>query len=188
MASWYWTALGSSALLLAGCAAHASLPTYSEVPDFTLTDQTGAQFASASALRGSVWVADFIFTNCPGPCPRMSSQMHQVQTKLAPLGGVRLVSFTVDPARDTPQVLAAYAKHFEAQSGVWSFLTGSQQDLNHLSRDVFMLGDVGGNLQHSTRFVLIDRAARVRGFYLTSEDDAIPRLIADAKGLLRERF
>ncbi len=173
---------------MAGCAAHASLPSYAVVPDFTLTDQTGAPFNSASALHGDVWIANFIFTNCAGPCPRMSSQMHQVQTALAGSDGVRLVSFTVDPARDTPEVLAAYAQRFQAQPGIWYFLTGPRETLHHLSRDVFTLGDVNGNLDHSTRFVLVDRASRVRGFYLTSEADAIPRLVADAKSLLRERF
>lgn len=172
-----------------GCAAHANLPSYAVVPDFELTDQTGAAFASGKALQGKVWIADFIFTNCPGPCPRMSSQMHQLQTALAGGGNdsLRLVSFTVDPARDTPPVLDAYSKHFGAISGTWFFLTGPTPALQHLDRDVFMLGDIDGTLMHSTRFVLVDRASRVRGFYLTSEDDAIPRLIADAKGLLRER-
>jgi protein SCO1/2 len=172
--------------MLAGCSARAGLPSYAVVPDFTLTDQTGAPFQGAAALKGHVWVADFIFTNCTGPCPRMSSQMHQVQTALP--DKVRLVSFTVDPARDTPEVLAAYAKHFEAQQGRWFFLTGPQEKLHHLGRDVFMLGNVNGDLEHSTRFVLIDEESRVRGFYLTSEEDAIPRLIADAKDLLTERF
>ncbi len=185
-----WIAPASGAvfsLLLVGCAAHAGLPSYSTVPEFTLTDQTGAQFDSASKLRGKVWIADFIYTMCPGPCPRMSSQMHEVQTALDGMNGFRLVSFTVDPANDTPPVLAAYATRFSAKPGIWFFLTGAESDLHHLSRDVFMLGDINGSLEHSTRFVLIDRASRIRGFYLTSEPDAITRLIADAKTLLRER-
>ena len=110
-------------LLLAGCSAKPPLPSYGVVPDFTLTDQNGAAFSSA-ALDKRVWIADFIFTNCPGPCPRMSSQMHQVQTALASDDGVRFVSFTVDPARDTPMVLTAYSKHFEADPAKWFFLTG----------------------------------------------------------------
>jgi protein SCO1/2 len=182
-----WIVLVSSGLLLTGCAAHAGLPSYSVIPDFDLTDQTGTTFNSASQLKGKVWVADFIFTNCPGPCPRMSSQMHQVQTALSRVDGVRLISFTVDPERDTPAVLAAYANRFQAQPGIWFFLTGSQDSLHHLTRDVFMLGDVNGTLEHSTRFVLVDRISHIRGFYLTSEDDAIPRIIADAKRLAREQ-
>jgi protein SCO1 len=187
MGSWSWTVPLCSALVLAGCAAHAGLPSYAAVPDFTLTDQSGAQFASSSALRGQVWVADFIYTTCNGPCPRMSSQMHQVQTALSGSDGFRLVSFTVDPAHDTPEVLAGYGRNFQAQTGRWFFLTGSQAALQHLSREVFLLGDVDGTLVHSTRFVLIDRNSHVRGFYDTSDQDAVPHLIADAKSLLRER-
>ena len=190
MASWCSTALATSAfacaLLLAGCSGKPALPSYGVVPNFSLTDQNGQQFNSAAALGKNVWVADFVFTNCPGPCPRMSSQMHQVQAALADQPGVRFVSFTVDPARDTPPVLAAYAQHFEATPGKWFFLTGSSPDLNRMSRGVFMLGDVDGSLQHSTRFALIDRLSRIRGYYQSSEQDAIPNLIADAKRLLKD--
>jgi len=172
-------------LALGSCARHASLPSLGAVPEFALTDQTGSDFASASTMAGRVWVADFFFTTCPGPCPRMSSQMHQVQTALAGQG-VRLVSMTVDPEHDTPPVLAEYAKHFEAQPGAWFFLTGPREALNHLDNDVFKLGQVDGSLDHSTRFILVDRNSQVRGYYLTSEPDAITRLIADARSLLAE--
>jgi len=192
MVSWCSTVLVTSAifsgLFLAGCGGKPALPSYGVVPDFTLTDQTGAAFKSSAELNKKVWVADFIFTNCPGPCPRMSSQMHQVQTALAGTEAVRFVSFTVDPARDTPPVLAAYARHFEADPGKWYFLTGAEADLNRMSRGVFMLGNVDGSLQHSTRFTLIDGSGRIRGYYLTSEPEAIPTLIADAKRLLKEQL
>jgi protein SCO1/2 len=189
MAYWSSTALVCSlaAIGLTGCAARASLPTYAVVPDFKLTDQNDAPFDSASTLKGYVWVADFMFTSCPGPCPRMSSQMRQVQTALTSTG-VRLVSYTVDPDHDTPRVLADYASHYRAQQGVWYFLTGPVETLRMLDRDVFKLGDIDGSLDHSTRFVLVDRKSQVRGFYLTSEPDAIARVIADAKSLLRERL
>lgn len=186
MAYWYSTASALSvAVLLAGCSSKPALPVYYDVPSFALIDQTGAAFSSAQ-LHGRVWVADFFFTNCPGPCPRMSSQMHQVQTALAGTDA-RMVSMTIDPERDTPPVLTEYARHFEAQPGVWFFLTGSRDALNHLDHDVFKLGVIDGSLDHSTRFVLVDRHSRIRGFYLTSEVDAIPRLIVDARALLAER-
>ena len=181
--------------MLAGCShASAKLDSYGTVPDFTLTDQNGAAFSSAAELKGVDWIADFIYTTCPGPCPRMSSQMHEVQTALSgsdqnadgiPTDKLRLVSFTVDPAHDSPPVLADYAKRFGAKPGIWFFLTGPEDALHHLSRDVFMLGDINGSLEHSTRFVLVDRRSRIRGFYLTSEPDAIARLIADTKSLAR---
>jgi protein SCO1 len=184
MASWRWT-VSLVALGLVGCAAHANLPALGAVSDFTLTDQTGASFKSES-LAGHVWVANFMFTNCPGPCPRMSSQMHEVQSALAGQD-VKLVSMTVDPNRDTPQVLAKYAAFYSATPGVWYFLTGPRETLNHLGQDVFKLNPVDGSFDHSTRFVLVDRNMQMRGYYLTSEPDAIQRVIADAKALLRQR-
>jgi protein SCO1/2 len=172
---------------LSGCAKRAPLPEYGSVSDFALTDQSGAAFESASALKNKVWVADFIFTNCPGPCPRMSSQMHQVQTALRGSGDLRLVSFTIDPARDTPAVLSEYSKHFEAETGTWFFLTGPVEKLNQLGKNVFKLGEIDGkSFEHSTRFALVDQAGRIRGYYLSSDKDAIPNLIADAKRLLQE--
>jgi protein SCO1/2 len=176
------------AILLAGCSTKPPLPSYGTVPEFQLTDQSGAAFASAAALKGRVWIADFIFTNCPGPCPRMSSQMHQVQTALNGNDGARLVSFTIDPVRDTPPVLAEYATHFEAQAGRWYFLTGSVEALNSLAKDAFHLGEIDGkSLEHSTRLALVDKSSRIRGFYLSSDKEAIPNLIADARRLLEER-
>jgi protein SCO1/2 len=192
MASWCWTVPAlSSILLLAGCSAKPPLLTYGMVSDFSLTDQNGNKFSS-DTLNNHVWVADFIYTNCPGPCPRMSSQMHQVQAALAGEDVVakedaRFVSFTVDPARDTPAVLTAYSKHFLADPATWYFLTGDKAALNHLSFDVFHLSAVDGTLEHSTRFTLVDRRGRIRGFYSTFDKDAVPTLIADAKRLLKER-
>ena len=95
MASWFSTVIATSAFaFLAGCASKPALPSFGVVPDFTLTDQTGAKFSS-TALDKKIWIADFIFTNCPGPCPRMSSQMHQVQTALASDDTVRFVSKSI---------------------------------------------------------------------------------------------
>ena len=186
MASWRSTAkrsVGLAALALAGCAARPDLPVLGSVPDFTLTDQTGASFVSEPALKGHVWVANFMFTNCPGPCPRMSSQMHDVQAALAGQD-VKLVSMTVDPDRDTPEKLAKYAAFYSATPGVWYFLTGPRATLNHLGKDVFKLNPVDGSFDHSLRFVLIDRRSQIRGYYQTTEPDAIQRVIADAKALL----
>jgi protein SCO1 len=190
MGSWSSTAGGFSLTLvafgLAGCAAHASLPSYEPVPEFSLTDQSGARFDSGSALLGHVWIADFMFTDCPGPCPRMSKQMSEVQAALKDTDA-RMISLTVDPEHDTPPVLAKYAAFYSARPGVWFFLTGDVATLRHLDRDVFKLGDIDGTLDHSTRFVLVDRKSQVRGFYLSSDDDAIPHVISDAKALLKEK-
>jgi protein SCO1/2 len=92
----------------------------------------------------------------------------------------------VDPERDTPEVLAAYGKRYQANPARWTFLTGPQKDLHALSRDAFKLGDVTGDLEHSTRFVLVDRKSRIRGYYNTWEKEAIPNLLADIQTLLKE--
>ena len=107
----------------------------------------------------------------------MTSQMRRVQQTVAKT--VQLVSFTVDPTRDTPEVLAAYAKLHNAAPENWFFLTGPVATLQTLDKEVFKLGDVDSTLQHSTRFVLIDRGMRIRGYYDTSDPDAITHLVDD---------
>ncbi|MBV9504286.1 MAG: SCO family protein [Acidobacteriia bacterium] len=176
--------LAFAAIVLAGCAADRPLPEFGQVPDFELTSQTG-QTVNRQMLQGHVWVADFIFTTCPGPCPRMSSQMREVQSATAGSPDVKLVSFTVDPEHDTPPVLAAYGKHFLAQPDRWFFLTGSQAALNALGRDGFKLNPVDGTLDHSTRFVLVDQAYRIRGYYASTDDDFMSRLLHDLRQLER---
>jgi protein SCO1/2 len=112
--------------------------------------------------------------------------MRQVQTAVARWPDVRLVSFTVDPARDTPEALRAYATRYQADPARWFLLTGARDTLHQLNRDAFKLGNVDGSLDHSTRFVLIDRKSQVRGYYLTSEPEAIRHLIADIARLRKE--
>jgi len=173
-------------LALAACIHRAgSLPVYYDVPEFQLTAQDGQAFDS-KVLAGKIWVADFIYTNCPGPCPRMTSQMHEVQNAILKMPDVKLVSITIDPARDTPQVLAGYAKAHGASPEHWYFLTGPPSTLQKLDRDTFKLGNVDATLEHSTRFVLVDRQSRIRGYYETSESGAIPKLIDNIYALARE--
>lgn len=181
------TLAAALAVLIAGtgCRRGPDLPTYNIVPDFELTDQTGHTFRSQEKLDGRVWVANFIFTTCMGPCPRMSNQMKQIRDATADIPERRLVSFTIDPKRDTPEVLAEYGKRFRADPESWFLLTGPQADLHKLSRNVFMLGNVDGNLEHSTRFVLIDRQSRVRNYYDSSDPDSIRQLIGDLRALAR---
>jgi protein SCO1/2 len=164
-------------VFLAGCGGP-SLPVLYDVPAFTLTAETGAPFSSAS-LKGQVWVADFIFTHCPGPCLRMSTQMKKLQDQTS----VRLVSFTVDPNRDSAEVLAGYARRYRAQPGRWTFLTGPLDQLNYLSRTVFKVGDIEADFTHSTRMILVDKEMRIRGFYDSTDEDEIAKLLAGIKSL-----
>jgi protein SCO1/2 len=172
-----------AALLCASCARQKPLEMYGEVPDFTLTDQKGRPF-TRGALDGHVWVADFIYTTCQGPCPRMSSRMRAIQNATDP--SVRLVSFTVDPDHDTPEALDAYARRFAADASRWALLTGNKDTLNSLDRDAFRLGTIGAGMDHSTRFVLVDRKGRIRGYYGIAEGDPVAKIARDAARLEKE--
>jgi protein SCO1/2 len=173
--------------VLAACMGPSNLEDFGAAPAFRLTDQTGHPFDSSS-LSGHVWVADFIYTTCPGPCPLMSSQMHRLQeeTAVEELTDVHFVSFTVDPVHDTPAVLAAYAKHFKCDGSRWAFLTGAPAELNAVGMG-FKLNPVNGSLDHSTRFALVDRRGHIRGFYMSSEDGFMTRLIHNIRQLEREK-
>jgi protein SCO1/2 len=171
-------------LLLSGCARQKPLKVLGEVPEFQLLDQKGQKF-ERTALDGHVWVADFIYTNCQGPCPRMSSHMRTLQKATGPQ--VKLVSFTVDPDNDTPPVLAAYAQRFSADSARWTFLTGEKETLNSLDRDAFKLGTLGVEMDHSTRFVLVDKKGRIRGYYGIAEGNPVDRIARDAERLEKEQ-
>jgi protein SCO1/2 len=157
-----------------------------QIPPFQLVSQTGQPFDS-KALDGHVWVADFIFTTCTGPCPLMSAQMRQLQNSTAETPDVLLVSMTVDPAHDTPPVLADYARHFRQDPSRWFFLTGDIDKLNDLGVHAFKLNSVDGSLTHSTRFVLVDRRRQIRGFYTYGEDTFMRNLLHDVRQLEQER-
>ena len=167
-----------------------SLPAYDTVPIFELVNQDAQPFGSAQ-LAGKIWIADFIFTSCPGPCPIISSRMSELQKPLEK-SDVHLVSFTVDPDKDTPEVLRIYAGKLKAQPKRWDFLTGPRTAIYSLARDGFKLsafesGDEPGLPVHATRFVLIDRRGTIRGYYDALAPDAVTKLLADTNHLLREQ-
>ncbi len=167
--------------------ANRSLPELGTIPSFVLTNQNGQPFGSAQ-LQGKIWIADFVYTTCPGPCPMISSRMGELQKPLRDTS-VRLVSFSVDPAHDTPEVLRGYAEKLNAQPDRWEFLTGDKGTIYRLSRDGFKLAAgaaADGQPVHSTRMILVDRAGQIRGYYDATEADAVTRLLADVAHLRRE--
>jgi len=181
------SAVSILSLLLASCVRPTALPILGEIPEFQLTAQTGQVFDSHS-LDGHVWVADFIYTTCTGPCPMMSAQMRQIQNSTAETPDVLLISMTVDPVHDTPPVLAEYARHFKQDPARWTFLTGEVDKLNELGIHAFKLNSVDGSLTHSTRFVLVDRQRRIRGFYISGEDAFMPKLLHDVRQLEQDHL
>lgn len=163
---------------------------YGSVPGFQLTNQNGQPFGT-DQLKGKIWIVDFIFSTCPGPCPMISSRMSELQKPLEETD-VHLVSVTVDPEKDTPEVLRGYADKLEAKQGRWDFLTGPKPAIYDLSRNGFKLpvsedGDQPGVPVHSTRAVLVDRRGTIRGYYDVTAPDGTTKLLADTSQLLREQ-
>jgi cytochrome oxidase Cu insertion factor (SCO1/SenC/PrrC family) len=155
-------------------------------PTFELTDQDGKPFRSES-LRGSVHIADFIFTHCGGPCPIMTRKLSEVQALLNH-PDVKLVTFTVDPKRDTPEVLRAYGRDLaSADFTRWTFLTGTEQQMRDaaIGYKIATQPDADDSVAHSTHFLLVGREGNVCGIYRSSDDDVVSRLAADAMELAR---
>lgn len=179
-------AVGLLALLAVSCGSVKPLPVMGNIPQFDLVASTGQPFDS-HILDGHIWVANFIYTTCEGPCPMMSHQMKGIQESTLTTPEVKLVSFTVDPKHDTPEALAKYSKFFKADGSRWYFLTGEVARLNDLGLHSFKLNGVNGDLSHSTRFVLVDGKRRMRGFYLSSDDDFPKRLLHDIRQLQADK-
>lgn len=159
------------------------LPVYGEVPDFELTNRDGSTVRRAD-LEGAPWIADFVFTRCQVTCPMLTTHLARMQNALDSASASRLVSFTVDPDYDTPAVLQEYAARFHAGER-WLFLTGERSAVYSLIRKGFQLGVQPGEgtpeepISHSTRFVLVDGQAQVRGYYESGDPAARARLLQD---------
>ncbi len=169
--------------------------TFGKVPDFSLIERSGRQ-VTLTDLKGKIWIANFIYTNCPDTCPIQSAQMKELQAEFMDEKDLRLVSITVDPKRDTPKVLSEYANRFGAKPERWFFLTGEREVIYRLAQEGFRLGAAeiphekrpvsGATHTHSPRFVLIDRNSEIRGYYVSTDADAMRRLRRDMEKLLRK--
>ncbi len=209
-------------LLITGCGRPAPTPhappPRAEAPDldypvgtFSLTERSGKTVTDAD-LKGKVWVASFVFTRCTAGCPQVAATVARLQTEFAAEPDVRLVTFTVDPARDDKAELQKYATHFHADPARWLFLTGDEKAVHTLLEQQFKQG-VGERpgpgvkagtefAQHSTKLAVVDRKGVVRGIYDGIRGDSPPdadagyaderyadayrRLTAKVKALLRE--
>jgi cytochrome oxidase Cu insertion factor (SCO1/SenC/PrrC family) len=159
-------------------------PIMGEIPDFSLIRETGQPFTRFD-LRDKIWVADFVFTRCAGPCPLMTQKMAELQNVLLGLEDLRFVTFTVDPEHDTPEVLARYAARNAADPDRWIFLTGARKRIYDLCVKDFKLAvqdqsdeDYEHMIIHSTKFVLMDRKGRIRGYFDGRDGHEITKLVA----------
>lgn len=221
LGTWVWLRQGPA--WVGASNAPQRLEVYGEVPAFSLVGQAG-QEVTRKALEGKIWVANFIFTSCQETCPLQSATMAGLQADWQGEPDIRLVSITVDPDHDTPEVLARYAGRFQADARRWFFLTGEERVISTLAQEGFHLsapipspaqaqvgrtppggsaaaGSQGPNglraiaasadardaLVHDARFALVDRAARIRGYYSSLDPEAMARLRDDVRTLLKER-
>ena len=196
VASIFTIVVGSVLMIVGrGMPARASamgLPVIGSVPEFALTEASGATLRRADLL-GKVWIANFLFTRCGEACPMMMRHEVRLQTDLPLRDDLRLVSFSVDPAWDTPKVLTDYAHTFGAEQSRWLFLTGDKKQIYHLTIDGFRLATQDADpakempILHSTKLVLVDRHGAIRGYYDSSDEDELRKLIRDVRLVLAER-
>jgi protein SCO1/2/putative membrane protein len=196
-----------SLLLLGAVPASAAVPPPDgpEIGEFTLTERSGRKVHS-SELRGKVLIVSFIFTRCPGGCPQITSTMRDLQEKLRRYPDVRLITITVDPARDSLDDLRQYAARYDADPERWLFLTGEEDEVRRIIRssfyqDVRPSSDPAVGIEHPMDLILVDRRGHIRRTYfgLPPKDpdehirfdwfkDDQQRLQEDVQTVSRERY
>ena len=186
--------LGLAALALWGPRSHEALPIIAQVPAFHLTAADQKPFNSTE-LAGKVWVASFVYTSCKNSCPMLGLQMARISKLLGDDPRVALVSITVDPKKDTPEVLRSYAKGLGVDDPRWHFLTGKTSDIKSLVEKGFLITAKPGEgipdergdpeILHDSRLVLVDGQGQIRGYYDGLLGSSVPALKSDIQRLLR---
>jgi len=178
------------------------LPRIAQVPAFSLMNGFGKPFGSKE-LKGRIYMASFMFTSCPTTCPGLIERMKVAQKRLKGLGQkVALLSISVDPAYDTPEVLFKYARKTKANPYIWHFLTGERKELRSLLIDGFKVpmgekepveGVVGAekvsllDIVHSEKLVLVDELGMIRGYYPTDRI-GMDKLMIDVGLLVNRKY
>lgn len=170
------------------------LPVLGQLSDFQMTERDG-KTRSLADLRGEIWFAGFFFTDCPGPCPALVSQMVELSRAVARTKGrVRVVGISVDPETDTPERLRSYAERMGVGENFW-LLTGPLPEVFRISREGFKLPveenppaavPQSGKMLHSTKVALVDGQGRIRGYYDGTQGDLVARALPDLGDLMRE--
>ncbi|MDP7063061.1 MAG: SCO family protein [Planctomycetota bacterium] len=166
-------------------------PIFHTAPAFELTNQAGQSFTKEN-LKGRIWVSNFMFTTCPSICPMLTARMKIIADKVASWDDVHLLSFSVDPEMDTPEVLHRYAESYGIDHDQWSFLTGDYKIMQGAIEEGFKIS-MGGpidrsdlnSVMHGTRFVLGDGDGNIRGYYDVETDEGVELLVHEIK-LLRQ--
>ena len=162
------------------------LPVIGKIPAFSFIDSHGDEINRRN-LDGKVWVADFIFTTCTMACPVMTGNMNIIHKEFRNNDDVRIVSISVYPEYDTPEVLTEYATRYDANTDRWHFLTGPEEDVKKLIKNGFKMGDYEDIIFHSERFALVDQKGQIRGYYSGILTDDMKNLKKDINILLAEK-
>ena len=164
-----------------------------KIEDFVFTDNNGNSFGSKD-LKGKIHVANFIFTSCTHICPKMTTNMVEVEKKFQNNPNVNLVSFTVTPWLDSPEVLNRYKKEFTLNSENWHFLTGDKNKIYSLARKSYFAEEEIGftkdstDFLHTEHFLLVDKSLRIRGIYNGTLGLEMEQLIEDIYELNKNNF
>ncbi|MBL7737408.1 MAG: SCO family protein [Chitinophagaceae bacterium] len=161
------------------------------IHDFSLINQDGRQITT-SEWDNKIVIADFFFTRCPSVCPQMTRSMKRVQKSFNDNAGLQFASFSVDPYRDSMEVLQKYSRKYELDNRNWNLITGDKKTIYALARNSFMLvaadGDGGAeDFIHSEKLVLLDAEKRIRGYYNGTNEKEVTQLIRDIKKLKDEK-
>lgn len=158
------------------------IPELYDVPEFSFHDRDGESFTIAN-LKGHVSIVDFIFTNCPGLCPMMASKLLPIHAEFKMQKNFQIVSFSVDPARDSLQALQQYANRYDITDKIWRFIRTDKKQIDPFYENGFKLG---GELPfgHSGAFILVDQNAKIRGYYDSGDEMSMKILKKDLQTLL----
>jgi protein SCO1/2 len=163
---------------------------YNTIPPFSFINQKGDTITNKD-FDGKIYVADFFFTSCPTICPVMKKEMIKVYQKFKGNPEVKILSHTIDPAHDTPEILNKFATDLGVEDLQWQFVTGDKDKIYEIGQGSYMVtaksdSTVAGGYIHSGAFILIDKEKRVRGMYDGTTEAGTKKLIKDIAILLEE--
>nr|WP_317630818.1 SCO family protein [uncultured Flavobacterium sp.] len=160
------------------------------IADFEFTNQNGKTITNKD-YENTIYIADFFFTTCQTICPIMTDNMVWVQDQIQQMDDVKILSHTVIPEIDTPEVLKAYALKKGVNEEKWNLVTGKKEDIYYIARKSYLAVKTGDPSQmydmvHTENFILVDKKRRVRGFYDGTKMEDMEKLIEDIK-ILRDK-
>ncbi len=164
---------------------------YHQIPAFHFLNQDSV-WVSEKDMEGKIYIADFFFTSCPTICPKMKTQLLRIYERYAANDAIRILSHSIDPTYDTPNVLKQYAERLQVKAPRWNMLTGDKAAIYKLGEKSYMVTaqedkNEAGGFVHSGAFILVDKNRHVRGIYDGTQEAEVNHLIEDIEILLVEK-